>query len=409
MKHRWKKVVLSCLMVLALVATLGLGCGEDEEKEKVTITIGHLTDITGPAGSALKPITNSLIDQVRDFNEQEVIPGVEIKVVVYDTKYDPSRFVPGYDWVRDRGATVISTEMGEVGEAVKAFAGRDKLPVYGYTALESIIEPPGWVFCANSVQTWQVRAILEYAGEQWDALNMGRPAKIGLVSWVSPTFYEYETGMDYCTEHPETFDYVGAYATPVGGLTWSGEVAKLKDCDYVMIAAIGGLMPATFAKEFRDKEEVHATFLGTDAVAAFKSLLIDKVGWEDMDGTITVHGWTWWTYDSPVVDYVIDILEKYRPDEVEETIASGIGGIGGGVQVYLYLEVLREAIEAVGAENFDGQAFYDAAESFSTQWEGFKEVGWSATRRYASDWVNLWEWDKDVEDLVFIKWAEVIK
>ena len=53
MKHRWKRIAVSCLMMLALVATLGLGCGDDEEEEgKVTITIGHISDMTGPAATA---------------------------------------------------------------------------------------------------------------------------------------------------------------------------------------------------------------------------------------------------------------------------------------------------------------------------------------------------------------------
>ena len=55
MKHRWKKIAVSCLMVLALVATVGLGCGEDDDGGTTTIVIGLITDVTGPAGVPCKP------------------------------------------------------------------------------------------------------------------------------------------------------------------------------------------------------------------------------------------------------------------------------------------------------------------------------------------------------------------
>ena len=100
-------LVLSSVLILNLVA-----CGNDEEEatvnplgqtvnahtpepqvieEPVEIIIGNLTDITGVSANAQLLVNRALDDIVEYYNSENLIPGVELKVITYDTQFDPSK------------------------------------------------------------------------------------------------------------------------------------------------------------------------------------------------------------------------------------------------------------------------------------------------------------------------------
>ena len=70
------------------------------------------------------------------------------------------------------------------------------------------------------------------------------------------------------------------------------------------------------------------------------------------------------------------------------------------------MEALRKAVEDVGAENFNGQAFYDSTENYSTAlspiWEGYPEWSFSQTKHWLMDDTVIVEFQASVQDLVTI-------
>lgn len=52
------------------------------------------------------------------------------------------------------------------------------------------------------------------------------------------------------------------------------------------------------------------------------------------------------------------------------------------------------------SENFDGQAFYDRAVRFKTDWAGYPEWGFTETQRYLVKHTAIYEARADVEDVV---------
>lgn len=145
MNRGLKKASIALFMILTLVASAGLGCAGDEE-EKTTIIIGNLTDLTGVAAPALEPMTWALEDIVKDINEQEPIPGVKLKVVNYDTAFNPARFLTGYDYLKSKGAQVIISVFNDASETLKPYAADDKIAILGMATSVPMIDPPGWVF-----------------------------------------------------------------------------------------------------------------------------------------------------------------------------------------------------------------------------------------------------------------------
>ena len=394
---RKSRIAVACFLVLTLVVTLGLGCGEDEEEGKVTITVGHITDMTGPAGPAYRAVRLGLEDQVRHINEEDVIPGVNIKIITYDTGYDPAKDIPGYDWCRDKGAEVIYAGLPSAG-VYKPFAERDKVAVVTLAVSEPMIDPPGWLFAMNAPVSYQVKAFLNWVSENhWTGED---PPKIGSAGWKEPYHAEItRTIKEYAEAHTDEFEYVAGPLAPYGGVTWASEVDKLKDCDYVWVPSTG-LDTVTFAKEYRDKGGT-ATFIGGDAMAAFRGLLSDAIGWEGLDASITVHAATrWWGELSPIVEEAEELLNKYHANEADDIIRAGIGYIGGFHQARGFLDMLRKAIEEVGAEDFDGQAFYDAAIDLEVTWEGYEQWEFTPTKRYSWNYVGIYKWSEAEDDLV---------
>ncbi len=408
MSHKGR-IAIACFMVLALVATLCFSCAGEEE-EKVTIIIGNLTDQTGVAASVLVPIQLSLDAHVKHVNEEEPIPGVKLKTIRYDTRYDPARVVPGYEWLRERGAEVIFTEMADIAELLIYSSEKDKVPVVTASVTEPCYEPPGWIFCMNQDAKHMMFTVMKWISDHWDYEGTGKKPKIGTAGWNMPYGMAVRDGAEYCLDHPDKFDYAGSYLAPAGTAIWSGEVERLKDCDYVVLTTPGAIQPSTFAREFRTKGYT-AKFVGLDSLSAYWDFMLEAVGSKEMDGALIGQTWPLWVHPAPIVDYLKDLAyENYPADKAESLIYGNCGWISGGAQAYLLVECLREAIEAVGAENFDGQAFYNTAINFSPDLPGFEEMGWAPGERRIYRYIGMYEYSYAEGDFIVLKdWVRVIE
>ena len=68
--------------------------------------------------------------------------------------------------------------------------------------------------------------------------------------------------------------------------------------------------------------------------------------------------------------------------------------------MYAILDIVRLTVEEVGAENFDGQAFYNAAVKYETTLEGCPEWSFSETKRVLQVYNQGYEWSAEAQDLV---------
>ncbi len=64
------------------------------------------------------------------------------------------------------------------------------------------------------------------------------------------------------------------------------------------------------------------------------------------------------------------------------------------------LDIVRKAVEAVGAENFDSQALYDAATSWTYEYEGISDFNsFDENKRIAQNYYAVYELDAAEEDI----------
>ena len=402
MNHLWRKRAAVCFLVLALLGTLAFGCGKAKKEEKVTITIGQITDMTGPASPATKPVTWAIEDIVRYLNEEDPIPGVKLRVVTYDCMYNPARDIPGFEWCIERGAKVIYTPMPTTASTLKFFAEEDKVPVVIPTAGQDALEPPGWVFAWYPSASSLIKTVVKFVEEQWT--NYPTKIKIGCAGWVEPHNADVEKGVrEYAQAHPDKFEYVGGFLTSMGTMTWAGEIRKLKECDYICVPSTG-MATGSFIKEARSAGYTGG-FIQTDSVTGFTALILAMSGWEAVDGLLTGGCAMWWSETAPIVELTKEILHRYHSSaDAEATIASGTGYCNGFQHSLIWFEAVREAVKKVGAENFDGQAFYDTIKNFTykSKYEGYPEVSFIDSTRSAMNHIRIYEWSASARDLVSV-------
>jgi len=207
---------------------------------------------------------------------------------------------------------------------------------------------------------------------------------------------------EYCEAHPDEFNYVGGYFSPMGSMLFSGEIEKLKGCDYVWPM---GFPAGEFIKEFRAKGYT-AKFLGDTTQSAFRGFFVDLCGWNTLDGYLSLNLARWWNESSPLVNLAKELLNRYHSGEAEAIIHAGAGYVGGMSNLLAFYEILRQTVARVGAENFSGQAVYDTAVNFklnaeSTQlWNGMPEWSFSDTDRSCVHDVAVYKWSAQDQDLV---------
>ena len=390
-------IIVLAVLLLALPLVAASGCGKKTPSTVVDIVFGSINDLTGPASPATKPVQYALEDVAKYVNENDPIPGVNIKVVAYDCQYNPARDVLGWDFLRGQGAKVIYSPIPTTISTLASFAARDKVPLVIATGSRDTLEPPGWVFSWYPAADQIIKGQMEWLAKQWKGTGK---IKIGSAGWDEPYATEIKKGASaYAQAHPDKFQWVGGYLAPFLTMTWSAEIGALKSCDYIIApTTIPGT--TTFMKQARESG-FKGKFVSTDAIAGFTSFIVDAVGWADLDGMTASHVTTYWSTESPLTDLATELVRKYHPGEADGIISAGCGYSSVVPYALMYFEILRKAVDKVGVENFTGQAYYDVANNFkSKSIDGYKEAVFTPTSRSAYMYHRVYEWSASAQDLV---------
>lgn len=409
------------LLLLTLAVSLavtgcggnGDGAGEPEPTksatptqtaEDVVITIGSLTDLTGPSARGMQVVDKALEDVIRYFNDENLIPGIRLELIKYDGKLDSTQNEPGYEWLIENGADVIWTGVPGAPEALRPRIEGDGIVLFAATIHLDDLSPPGYIFTAGMVPEVNTLTQLKWvAGNHWDYETNG-PATIGGAGWDdrhSPAIFAATQA--YAAGHPDQFEWVGGHLTNFT-FSWTDEVAALKDIDYVLPP---NLM-TTFAKQYHEAGG-KGTILAGEPQVAFLEQIHDGDLWEQVDGTLVIRGSGWWGDDDEMVKLAEGLLERYNPDSAEAIKRRGVGYLAVQ-QAYIVVDIIREAVETVGAANFDSAALYEAAQSFSLEVDGLERYSFTETKRNATNYYAMSVMSAEANDLVRIddRWFEAV-
>ncbi|MFO8011222.1 MAG: ABC transporter substrate-binding protein [Dehalococcoidia bacterium] len=415
----WKLITVLCFIITLIALPLMTACGGDDETptesptssptepgepttepaDEVTIKIGNLTDKTGPASQAMQVVDMALKDLVRYYNENNFIPNVKLEVVDYDTQYDPSRDIPAYQWLVERGVDFCYTGLPTTPLTLKSLVNKDEVVLFSSSGLEDLGDPPGWVFVINPAFSDVGESMLKWIAENdWDYEADG-PAKLGMATWVTPAFEEFINGFNqYIDDHPEQFEWEGLFTEQPGTFTWDIPAQELKDADYVFVPG-AGMIP--FVKTYRDAGG-KATLLMTDSHIAFLGMLRDARLVDEMNGTLCFLPCRWWNEDAELVNLAKQLFVEYHGEsELEKQIRRGGAYMTSMHMLHGMLEAVKKAVADFGAENFSSQTFYDSLTDFSiNQGEAYRTWGWTDTDRFGYDYFRVYEFDGEKDDFI---------
>ena len=376
---------------------------DQEPAEDIVITIGNISDMTGPGAMIFGVMNMVLDDLVEYYNEENLIPGVELKVVSYDTQYDPAKAISGYEWVTEKGADLIYVIATPAVAVLTSRANDDKVVLFGPTAAQEDITPPGYTFSLGSIPQCDGYTLIKWIAENDPDFPKDRPAKIGGASWTDGYSDSHMNALEeYAESHPDQYEWVGTYLTPFTFI-WGPEVEALKDCDYVYINPV----MTQFAQEYR-AAGYNAKFIGSVAHTTMMGQIDNADLWDEIDGTLILNTSRWWNDEGTFVELSKDLLNKNHASDAESLIRSGSGYLGILVP-YQMLEIIRQTIEAVGPENFDTEALYNTAQSFSHTVDGIERYSYTETKRASTNYMVILEARGAEKDLFRVsEWVPII-
>ena len=295
-------ILLSILLLTLPILTACSSSSDDDKKatiagaatgppaEPVTITLGNLTDKTGVASNAMSIIDKAVDDTVEYYNEQGLIPGVELEVISYDEGYDPAKDIPGYEWLKERGADFLWTPVTSAVDTLFPTLNNDQFVMFAATAnLPPEEMAGGYVFSLGITPKYEALTLLSWLPENDPDFPTDRPAKIGGASW-SEAYSDvwFSTAKDYAEKHPDQYEWVGGHLAPLGTFIWDTEIQALKDADYAYIP----IPPHVFARGYREAGHT-AKLLGSDPHAAFLGMVHTGNRWEQVDGMLFIRSSRW--------------------------------------------------------------------------------------------------------------------
>lgn len=395
-----KIALLSIVILLSMLPLFG-ACGGGEEETasptkttpppttRTVITIGNHTDLTGYAAVAMEMVNAGFEDTVRHYNENNLIEGVQVKVVNYDGQLDPAKDRPGWEWLKEKGAQTIVAWFPSIGVTLQPLAEKDKIPLFIANAPSELIEKPGYMFLTSPRFEDAVWTLLEWVmANDWDYQTKG-PAKIGMAAdqGGNPTVLSaiFEK---YARMYPERINWVGAQVVPTGTYNWQTAVEALKDCDYIYPPNI---MPL-FLKDYVFAGYSKARFIGIDSHMAWFSILEDMGLWPKIDGMLFLTQSEWWGEDTEYQNLVEELIARYRSGSIKEIEKNpkGYNSVGNAMMV---LESIKNAAQAVGPENITPEAIYEGAQSMKLEFDGIQRFSFSETKRTAPDRMAIYRAD----------------
>jgi len=401
------RLTITVITAAAISIALLAGCGGDSDdstitagqtdapENVITIKIGNITDLTGPGANGMELVNMALEDVARYCNESNYVPGVEFEVIHWDGQMDPSRTIPGYEWLQNRGADVYVTCVPGAATTLKSRFEADKNVLFTQVGEIEALEPPGRVFCLGAIPRYEAFTLLSWIAENdWDYEKNG-PARIGAAAWAEPYASGFIEAMeDYAEAHPDQFDFVGGYLSDFK-FDWSGEIELLRKCDYIFPP----MLMHGFAQNIRDAGS-EACFIGGAPHTAFFNMISDAGVWPEIDGMLIIYTGGWWHEEDELVNLQERLLGEYHPDKVEETESRGssYGGVGSYMMMF---DIIASTVEVTGPDGFNAEALYESAQSWYYPLDGRPQgYTYSHTKRYMVNELCVLEVSSEQETLM---------
>jgi ABC-type branched-subunit amino acid transport system substrate-binding protein len=161
MKGKWVTSLL-CLSFFLLVFSAPRHCAGAEAPKPVEVTVGVLADMTGPYAPMWPPFEESFKLVDKWLNASHFLPGVKIKWMILDHGHEAGKIISVYKQIRDAKAAIIISNSSIDGSALKKMVSDDRIPMVCQGSTQTLVDPPGWVFCLPPLYSDQAGAFMDW-------------------------------------------------------------------------------------------------------------------------------------------------------------------------------------------------------------------------------------------------------
>lgn len=336
--------------------------------EGETIIYYSQAGLTGPLSTILgTAFVNGLNDAIAEINAAGGICGADIDLELTDTQYDPEQEIAIYSQVRENdpkpfsiatygsGATVALAPMVNEDHIVNFAAGLNAQAAY--------VPSDGWTVLVAPIYSDQFAGFLQFVSENWADIkpeDAGDDIVVGVLGWEGP---------------------FGAGATTPGSLAYAESIGVMVlELETYAIAAEADLVTPLQSVALQGANVIYIQSLGfgvAQAIGTIRGLemwdtvVVGGVNWSMNTDVITVLGesalamngyygvfpYNWWNdTDNPGIQQMTAAFDAGGYSDADRAV----GYMQSYAGVYAWSGIVEDAIDNVGFENLDGDAFFDA-------------------------------------------------
>ncbi|MFQ5944204.1 MAG: ABC transporter substrate-binding protein [Anaerolineales bacterium] len=333
-----------------------------------TMTWYSQAGLTGALATILGPsFVNGTQDAIEDINAEGGVCGVQVDLNLTDTQYDPEQEIAAYEVNRaaDPKPMFILTYASPATIVLKDRVVEDHIVNFaaGLNAAAAYDPADGWTVLLAPIYSDQFAGFVKWVSDNWDSVKpegAGDDIVVGVVGW------EGSFGAGATTENSIAYaESIGATVLPLETIPVSPEAdptgaiqnLQLSGANVIYIQNLG------FGT---------AQVIGTiRALGVWDDFVVGGVNWTMNQDVLTILGdsaaamngyyaptsFLWWNdTDDPGVQQVLEAFEARDYPESDKQVGYLIsyGGIMAAASI------VEDAINEVGFENLDGDAFFDA-------------------------------------------------
>ncbi len=369
---------------------------------RVEMRIIGMFDLTGPYAGLHQIFVKATNDFVSWANEEPnyLPPGVKIKYEIYDTGADIGKAVAAWQIATSKNPTPIITMGGSAAHTIlgiKPLAKRSKIPCIDGSSARPIMVPPGWTFSMQPCYEGLVAASAQFLKDNWHAntpyklirkryeKNKDRKPRLAIIGWDN-TFgrafdqkevrdYVQKIGVDWV--NPEYISPSPTDTTP--------QILRLVNAEADIIYF--GMLAETHAFVLKDaaRMDIRNNFqdigFAADNIIQLKNY-IPQISHESMMLTSNQPDMDEW---NPV------FKQMFLKTGMNDNAALGYSLPQAWFDTYV--ELIRRAVNKVGAENVTGKHIYDIVTSM-THYKPMaynSNITFTESKRYAADYASIYQ------------------
>ena len=347
-------------------------CADGLEGE--TFTFYSQAGLTGPLSTILgTAFVNALNDSIRDINEAGGICGAEIVLKLTDTQYDAEQEIATYQQTKGEDPNLMSIATYGSGAtiALAPLLREDHVVNFaaGLNAQAMYVPRDGWTVGVAPIYADQFAGFVQFLSESWADIKpegAGDEIVVGVIGWEGP---------------------FGAGATTAESIAYAESVGvQVLDLETYAISAEADVVTPLQNLALQGANVIYIQSLGfgpaqvigtLHALEMWSQVVVGGCNWAMNTDVLTILGesapaaigmygvfpYNWWNdTDLPGVQQALAAFEAGGYAESDKAV-SYITSYGG---TFAWKTILEHAIDMVGFENLNGDAFFDAFKDLGT-------------------------------------------